>query len=82
MQHPSYSPTPPNHTTSSPSSAPDDGEEDVERLREERALLWSKLEQVAEVIGSDDPLRVVHDVRNIMNELVLLRKLVELDEED
>lgn len=80
MQQPRYSPTPPGHANANASPAND--EEDVQRLREERELLWSKLEQVAEAIGSDDPLRVVHDVRNIMNELVLLRKLVELDEED
>ena len=54
----------------------------VEKLREEKAILWDKLEQAADVIGSDDPMRIVHDVRNVMNELGLLRKLVELEGDD
>ncbi len=55
--------------------------DDAMRLRAERDLYWSKLEQTAEAIGSDNPLRIVHDVRNVLNELVLLRKLVDLDSE-
>ena len=35
--------------------------------------------QVAQVIGCKDASKIVHDVRNVMNELVLLRKLVELE---
>jgi hypothetical protein len=49
-------------------------------LHQERDLYLDKLKQVAEIIGSDDPLHVVHDVRNIMNELRLLKKLVDLDQ--
>lgn len=69
------------NSSSSRSVATPSDTSDVEQLRAERDVYWSKLEQVSEAIGSDDPLRVVHDVRNVLNELGLLRKLVELDEE-
>ena len=56
--------------------------QDVEDLRRERDLYLEKLQRVSEAIGSDDPMRVVHDVRNVMNELVLLRKLVDLGDDE
>ena len=56
--------------------------QDVEDLRRERDLYLEKLHRVSEAIGSDDPMRIVHDVRNVMNELVLLRKLVDLGDDE
>ena len=67
-------------TSSEPVAEPTDTDDAV-RLRAERDFYWSKLEQAAEAMGKDDPLRVVHDLRNVLNELGLLKKLVELDEE-
>ena len=49
-------------------------------LEQELARHREKLESIAEVIGARDSSKIVHDVRNVMNELVLLRKLAELDE--
>lgn len=54
--------------------------EECRRLRQESERLQAQLEQIAQVVGSQEATRLVHDVRNIMNELVLLRKLVELEE--
>ena len=56
--------------------------EELEKVKAERDQLWGKLEQIAEALGTDNPMRVVHDLRNVMNELVLLRKLVNFDDED
>ncbi len=53
---------------------------EVASLRQERDTLASRLDSIAEVIGSADTSRIVHDVRNVMNEVVLLRKLAELEE--
>ena len=53
--------------------------EQIERLRRERDALEAKLDQIAQVIGTRDASKIVHDVRNVMNELVLLRKLAEMD---
>lgn len=47
-----------------------------ESLREENARLSQLLDEIAGVINGR-PDKVLHDVRNVMNELVLLRKLVD-----
>jgi hypothetical protein len=52
---------------------------EVEALRRERDDLESKLQQIAQVIGAPNTDRILHDVRNVMNELVLLRSLSDLD---
>ena len=52
---------------------------EVEALRRERDELESKLQQIAQVIGAPNTDRILHDVRNVMNELVLLRSLSDLD---
>lgn len=69
---------------STPSSS--GGDDSVESLRQRvRALeeansaLREKLDAIAEVIGAANADKIVHDVRNVVNEVVLLRKLVELD---
>ena len=53
---------------------------EYERLRTERDSLRNTVEQIAQVIGARDSERILHDVRNVMNELVLLRNLADLDE--
>ena len=65
----------------SPSSLSSDLGTSASSVRAERDLYRDRLRRVAEAIGCEDETKVVHDVRNVMNELVLLRKLVELDEE-
>ena len=69
------------HPADAGAEACGDLEEELARIRSERDMLRSRIERVAEAIGSDNPERIVHDVRNVLNELVLLRKLVELDDE-
>ncbi|MEM7808030.1 MAG: hypothetical protein AAF561_07960 [Planctomycetota bacterium] len=54
--------------------------EDVESLRQQRDAYREKLQRIADAIGCDDLNKVVHDVRNVLNERNLLRKLVDLDE--
>jgi hypothetical protein len=54
---------------------------DAETLRRERDYYWSKLVAVAEAMETNEPLKVVHDVRNVLHEVALLRKLVELESE-
>ena len=63
-------------------SSKDGLRKELDRTKAERDQLWNKLEQVAEALGTDNPMRVVHDLRNVMNELVLLRKLVNFDDDE
>ena len=58
--------------------SPDQGTQ-LEALRRERDELQAKLQQIAQVIGASDTNRILHDVRNVMNELVLLRSLADLE---
>lgn len=39
----------------------------------------AKLEQIALVVGAKDAGKIIHDVRNVMNELVLLRELSDIE---
>ena len=71
---------PPAQPPAASDDVPTDAATQVVRLRAERDVLRARLDQVAEVIGCKDPSRVVHDVRNVMNELGLLRKLAEFDD--
>ena len=57
-----------------------DDPNDPARLRAQRDALQDKLDQIAEVIGAKSADKIVHDVRNVMNELGLLRKLAELED--
>ena len=63
-----------------PSTDPSAGGGDLARLRAERDELRATLDQIAQVIGAKSPDKIVHDVRNVMNELGLLRKLAELED--
>ena len=74
------SPAGPAATTDEDAQRPESPAEQLERLRRECDLLQSRINQIAQVIGCKDTNKIVHDVRNVMNELVLLRKLVELEE--
>lgn len=51
-----------------------------EELRRDRDALQAKLDRLAAVIGCENPAKIEHDLRNVMNELVLLRKLAEEDD--
>ncbi len=78
-----HGPRPELASTSSRSDEDDSLEslrEQVRSLREQNAVLVERIEAISNVIGSHNPARIVHDVRNVMNELVLLRKLAELEE--
>lgn len=50
---------------------------EVERLRAERDRLLETQRRVLELIGSDRPERLVHDLRNVLNERALYRALAE-----
>lgn len=50
---------------------------EVERLRAERDRLLEMQKRVMELIGSDRPERLVHDLRNVLNERALYRALAE-----
>src|SRR5690606_18747187 len=52
---------------------------ELAELRRERDHLQAQIDAIAEVIGAHHSGKIVHDVRNVMNELVLLRKLAELE---
>ena len=70
------------HERLAPAAAPDDLQaeaNELARLRDERDALRAKLDEVARVLGAD-PAKIVHDARNVMNELGLLRKLAELED--
>jgi hypothetical protein len=68
------------HTPWNPSQAPDtarhaDGEDlhaQLERLRQREA-------QIMALIGCKNPDKLMHDLRNVLNELQLLRMLAETD---
>ena len=62
---------------SSEHRSPADTAEDPESVRRERDELRQKLDEIASVIGAPDAGKIVHDVRNVMNELVLLRRLTD-----
>ena len=50
---------------------------EVEGLRAERARMAEILARLTEVLGSKSPDRLVHDVRNVLNERELYRALAD-----
>jgi hypothetical protein len=50
---------------------------EVERLRAERDRLLEMQSRVLELLGTDRPDRLVHDLRNVLNERALFRALAE-----
>jgi hypothetical protein len=51
--------------------------EDNRRMREELEHLQRQREQMMELLGSRNPEKILHDLRNMLNELTLLRALNE-----
>jgi hypothetical protein len=49
----------------------------IESLRAERDRLLQRQQQIAELLGSDDAEKIVHDVRNVLHELQLYKVLVQ-----
>ena len=47
----------------------------VERLEQQQRRLMA-------LLGTEDPAKLEHDLRNLLNEVKLLRKLAELEGED
>jgi hypothetical protein len=50
---------------------------ELERIRSERAKMSEVQSRLMEVLGSKSPDRLVHDVRNVMNERELYRALAD-----
>src|SRR5579863_8191637 len=50
---------------------------EVDRLRAERDRLLEMHSRVLELLGTDRPDRLVHDLRNVLNERALFRALAE-----
>lgn len=53
---------------------------ELETLRAERDELSGRLQKIADLLKSSDPDRVLHDLRNVLNELQLYKLLAETDE--
>ena len=49
----------------------------IEQVRAERARMSDILNRLAEVLGSKSPDKLVHDVRNVLNERELYRALAD-----
>jgi hypothetical protein len=49
----------------------------LEQVRSERARMADILNRLAEVLGSKSPDKLVHDVRNVLNERELYRALAD-----
>jgi hypothetical protein len=54
-------------------------EGDVEQLRAERNRLVERQARIMELLGTSQPERLLHDIRNILNERQLLRTLMETE---
>jgi hypothetical protein len=54
---------------------------EAERLRAERDRLADRQRQVAELLKCANPDKIVHDLRNLLNELQLYKILVETQEQ-
>jgi signal transduction histidine kinase len=50
---------------------------ETERLRAERDRLLDRQRQLAELLSSTNPEKMVHDLRNLLNELQLYKMLAE-----
>ena len=53
---------------------------DYERVATERDRLLEQQRQIMQLIGTSNPDKILHDLRNLLNELGLLRTLVESEE--
>jgi hypothetical protein len=50
---------------------------DSEQLREELRILRQREREIVELLGSTSPQRINHDIRNLLNEVRLLRYLAD-----
>lgn len=64
-----------------PSSSNHDSQEDIEALRRERDTLLERQKRVCELIKCA-PEKLEHDVRNLINELQLLRTIFQRQEQE
>lgn len=62
---------------SSGARLPDVESMSVEQLRLELRALRAREQQVIELLGAKSPERIMHDLRNLLNEVQLLRILAE-----
>ena len=53
---------------------------EMETLRAERDELSERLQKIADLLKSPDPEKILHDLRNVLNELQLYKLLAEADE--
>ena len=68
---PEYRPNP------ATSGAPESVEAQLARTRRELVFLRAQHRQIMELIGCDKPEKLLHDLRNVLNELQLLRMLAD-----
>ena len=54
---------------------------EVDRLRAERDTLIDRQHQVMDLLGTRAPERILHDLRNLLNERELFKALADLTEE-
>lgn len=52
---------------------------EIDRLRTERAPLVTTQQQVMQLLGTRSPERILHDLRNVLNDNQLLKTLVDLE---
>ncbi len=55
--------------------------QDVAAMQAELDRLRRREKEIAELLHSQSPDRIMHDLRNLLNELQLLRMLAETDQE-
>ena len=59
------------------SSFPSDPQQVHEEQREELRALRQREHEIVALLGSSSPQRILHDIRNLLNEVQLLRYLAE-----
>ena len=52
---------------------------EMEQLRADRVRMLDRQKQIMELLGTSNPERLIHDLRNLLNERALLRALSEMD---
>ncbi|HWE04407.1 MAG TPA: hypothetical protein VG326_18530 [Tepidisphaeraceae bacterium] len=55
---------------------------ELEKLRAERDVLLDRQSSIMELVGSTKPERILHDIRNILNERILLRTLAGIEDDE
>ncbi|HZK79882.1 MAG TPA: hypothetical protein VFC46_02420 [Humisphaera sp.] len=54
---------------------------EIEQLRAERDLLLQRQQSIMQLLNSSKPERILHDIRNILNERGLLRTLAGIEDD-